>query len=104
LLHDAFGLQEHAVHRNDDGAIQHAELSLGDDTLMFGEGDPREQSIYVAVDDIDAHYARAKAAGAEITRELAGTEYGSREYGARDLDGHAWYFGTYRPERYSGVT
>jgi uncharacterized glyoxalase superfamily protein PhnB len=30
-------------------------------------------------------------------RPLANTGYGTREYGARDLDGHYWYFGTYRP-------
>jgi len=48
--------------------------------------------------DADAHYERAKAAGAEITRELEDTPYGSREYSARDLDGHTWSFGTYRPE------
>ena len=45
----------------------------------------------------DAHYAAATSAGAEIVRELANTEYGSREYSARDLDGHLWSFGTYHP-------
>jgi uncharacterized glyoxalase superfamily protein PhnB len=54
-------------------------------------------SVYVYVEDVDAHHARARAAGAEIVRALADTEYGSREYGARDIDGHYWYFGSYRP-------
>ena len=53
-------------------------------------------AVYVAIADPDAHYARAKAAGAEIIRELNDTPYGSREYGARDLEGNAWSFGTYR--------
>lgn len=53
--------------------------------------------IYVAVSDPDEHYARAKAAGAAITRELCDQPYGSREYGARDLEGNAWSFGTYNP-------
>jgi uncharacterized glyoxalase superfamily protein PhnB len=48
-------------------------------------------------DDLDAHYTRARAAGADIVRPLAHTGYGTREYGARDLEGHYWYFGTYRP-------
>jgi hypothetical protein len=48
--------------------------------------------------DVDAHYDRAKAAGAEIVVELRNTEYGSREYSARDLEGHVWHFGTYLPE------
>ena len=52
---------------------------------------------YVVVPDIEAHYARAKAAGAKIERPLADTEYGSREYSARDCDGHLWSFGTYDP-------
>jgi uncharacterized glyoxalase superfamily protein PhnB len=55
------------------------------------------QGIYIALDDIDAHYARAKAAGAEILRPLADTDYGAREYTARDLEGHLWSFGTYWP-------
>lgn len=55
------------------------------------------RGIYVAVDDADAHFERAKAAGAEITRELEDTEYDSREYSARDPEGYHWSFGTYRP-------
>jgi uncharacterized glyoxalase superfamily protein PhnB len=51
----------------------------------------------VAIEDVDAHYRKALAAGAEIVRELSDTEYGSREYLARDLEGHLWSFGTYRP-------
>ena len=52
------------------------------------------------VDDPDAHCARAKAAGAEITQPLRDEEYGSRGYMAKDLEGHQWYFGTYRPGAY----
>jgi uncharacterized glyoxalase superfamily protein PhnB len=51
----------------------------------------------VAIDAVDAHYERARAAGAEIVRELKDTEYGSREYACRDLEGNVWSFGTYRP-------
>lgn len=94
----AFGFQQRAVHRDEQGIVHHAELSLGSGTIMLGQGDPGDRGIYVAVPDADAHYARAKAAGAEITREIEDTPYGSREYAARDLGGHAWSFGTYRPE------
>ncbi len=97
-LSRAFGFTERAVHRDGHGAVAHAEMSLGSGTIMFGQGDPASAGIYVAVDDADAHHARAKAAGAEITREIDDTPYGSREYAARDLDGHSWTFGTYRPE------
>lgn len=97
-LSRAFGFQERAVHRDDQGVIRHAEMALGAGTIMFGQGDPTSQGVYVAIDDANAHYERAKAAGAEITREIQDTPYGSREYSVRDLDGHTWSFGTYRPE------
>ena len=97
-LSKAFGFKQHAVYRDDKGGVVHAEMSLGTGIVMFGPGDPASQGVYVAVEDADAHYERAKAAGAEITREIEDTEYGSREYTARDLDGHVWSFGNYRPE------
>ena len=56
------------------------------------------QAVYVYVPDIDAHFARAEAAGAEIVVPLKETDYGSREYSARDLEGHLWHFGTYLPD------
>lgn len=100
----AFGFQELAVYRNDEGAIVHAEIALGPGIVMFSPGDPdppgnpMSHGVYVAVDDPDAHYERAKAAGAEIVREIEDSDYGSREYTARDLEGHVWSFGSYRPE------
>jgi uncharacterized glyoxalase superfamily protein PhnB len=97
-LKTAFGFEERAVYREgDDGPIHHAEISLGPGIVMFGPGDADDHGIYVAVDDADAHYERAKAAGAEIVREIEDTDYGSREYTARDLEGNVWSFGTYRP-------
>lgn len=102
-LEDAFGFEEKAVHRDVDGAIHHAELRLGDGLIMLGQTNgtvaqpDRRHSIYVVVADPDEHFARTKAAGAEITRELADQPYGSREYGARDLEGNAWSFGSYSP-------
>jgi PhnB protein len=48
--------------------------------------------INVEVDDVDAHYARAVAEGAEITMPLEDAYYGSRRYEAADLEGHRWHF------------
>ncbi|MFW6088333.1 MAG: VOC family protein [Gemmatimonadota bacterium] len=98
-LEEAFGFAEHAVHENEDGSVAHAELRLGSGILMIGSGPDTDEpfSLYVTVEDVDAHHARAVAAGAEIVRPLRDTDYGSREYGARDPDGHVWYFGTYDP-------
>src|SRR5262249_32833028 len=104
-LGKAFGFEKHFVVPGDGGAIAHAQLCLGAGMIMLGSGEhePRnpwdevQQGVYVHVTDVDAHYARAKAAGAEIVRELQDTEYGSREYSARDPEGHLWSFGTYDP-------
>lgn len=52
----------------------------------------------MTVSDIDAHYAHAKANGAQIVMPLAETSYGAREYSARDIEGHLWSFGTYDPQ------
>ena len=53
--------------------------------------------IYVVVEEADAHSDRARAAGAEILRDVHDTEYGSRDYSARDPEGNVWHFGTYQP-------
>lgn len=105
-LKRAFGFEEKAVYRDKGGHIQHAELRLGDGLIMFGgvpadaaraNGHQPPVTIYAVVSDPDGHYERARAAGAEILRELADQPYGSREYGARDPEGNGWSFGTYDP-------
>ncbi|WP_433262559.1 VOC family protein [Micromonospora vinacea] len=100
----AFGFQVHAVHEAPDGTVAHAELLLDTGMIMLGgradaASRPADDdwSVYVAVPDVDAHCAQARAAGAEITREPFDTDYGSRDYAARDLAGNVWSFGTYRP-------
>ncbi|MDX6630707.1 MAG: hypothetical protein QOH00_2953, partial [Gaiellales bacterium] len=50
----------------------------------------RTQMVCVSVDDVDAVFERAKAAGAEISEEPADQEYGERRFMARDPEGHAW--------------
>jgi uncharacterized glyoxalase superfamily protein PhnB len=95
--------------RDELGAYVHVELRLGHGVIMpttqskeLNADNPwnkplTTQGLYVALDGVDAHYARAVAEGAEILRPLADTDYGSREYTARDLEGNLWSFGTYRP-------
>jgi uncharacterized glyoxalase superfamily protein PhnB len=53
--------------------------------------------IHVVVKDVDAHYAQAVAAGAEILAEPSDPEYGGRFYSCRDLEGNVWSFGSYDP-------
>jgi uncharacterized glyoxalase superfamily protein PhnB len=109
-LQDAFGFEQLVATSGPDGSVAHAELGLGSGIVMLHTAardsaslpaDWRDaaQAVYVAVADPDAHCERARAAGAEITRELEDTGYGSREYSARDPEGHHWHFGTYRPAR-----
>lgn len=110
-LEKAFGFERKAVYPGEDGTVAHAELVFGGGMVMLGSdkldafdfGSPlrvgtNTATIYVVVDDPDAHCARAKAAGAEIVAELKDQDYGSRDYAARDPEGHVWSFGTYRPK------
>ncbi|WP_407167693.1 VOC family protein [Bradyrhizobium sp. ORS 111] len=109
-LKAVFGFTEHVVYRKD-GVVQHAELAYGSSLLMLGQsrddaygklvGDMsgrRTDSIYVAVNDPDALHAKARAAGAKIEMELHDTDYGSRDFACRDLEGNLWSFGTYWPK------
>ncbi len=102
----AFGFEPYAVHLNDAGDVVHAELTFGCGMIMFNlrfmttpenAGGRCTQSVYVIVDDVDAHHARAAAAGAEIVMAPKDEDYGGRNYAARDAEGHIWSFGSYDP-------
>ncbi|MGC4896006.1 VOC family protein [Micromonospora sp. DT31] len=104
FLRSAFGFTVHALHERPDGTIGHAELAYGEGLVMLGPGPvpasrPADDDyrVYVAVDDVDAHHERARAVGAEVVRAPFDTDYGSRDYAARDAAGLVWSFGTYRP-------
>jgi uncharacterized glyoxalase superfamily protein PhnB len=98
----AFGFRE--VDRAIGGAGGlHAELELGPAGGRIYLGQPpgdfrnpaivgRTSSLYVLVDDVDAHHDRAKAAGAQITEELNDLPFGHRRYGCLDPQGHEWFF------------
>jgi len=111
FLAKAFGFQEDGPQmKGPDGTINHASMKLGDDVVMMGHPGPAyrspkrlgeaTQSLYVDVDDVDKHFARAREAGAKIIEEPADTAYGHRRYGAEDPEGHKWYFAhEIRPEK-----
>lgn len=109
----AFGFEKHAVYADGD-IVHHAQLVFGNGMVMLGSaetesewtghivqpgeiGKRQTQSPCVIVSDADAHYARAKAAGAEIVIEIADQDYGGRGYACRDPEGHLWWFGSYDP-------
>ena len=104
-LQKAFGFEVSFVVEDKDGALAHSELRFGDGVVMVGsEYDERHrspasqngvntQSIHIHLaDGLEAHYNRAKAAGAVIVREPADQFYGDRVYGCLDPEGHVWTF------------
>lgn len=99
-----------------DGSVAHSQLTYGEALIMVGEGgsarapkfgvplrSPQHlggantQSVLLFVDDVDAHCAHARAAGAQIVAEPELHDYGpdywaDRSYGALDCGGHLWWF------------
>jgi len=104
FLVEAFGFEQRFRMDMPDGSVGHAELGLGDEVVMLasewpagGVVSPRDlpavhAQIHVRVDDVDAHYARARAGGATLATEPADQPYGVRSYRAIDPEGHRWIF------------
>jgi uncharacterized glyoxalase superfamily protein PhnB len=92
-----FGFEKQLVVPNDDGSIAHAQLTFGNGMIMLGTMGGETHNICVVVSDADAVYARVKAAGVEILREIRDEHYGGRGFTCRDIEGHVWNFGTYDP-------
>jgi MerR family transcriptional regulator, thiopeptide resistance regulator len=105
LVH-AFGFESGGVHRNANGQALHGEVRAGDAMIWLHRvmtehgltspqaSDVANAGLFVYVDDVDAHYERARAAGARIDAEPVDQPYGQREYGAQDPEGHRWWFAT----------
>ena len=99
----AFGFKEDMRTPTPSGGV-HGEMNLDGQHIMLGqrpgsrlttkgEDLPVGQAIFVYLADVDAHFERARAAGARIDKAPEDLPYG-RSYGARDLEGHVWYFTT----------
>lgn len=103
FLSTAFGFEETSRHPMPDGRIGHCELALDGASLYLASAyeemgfrspkslDGVHSQVYVQIDDVDAHYAHARDAGATIAAEPA-DEHGSRMYRAVDPEGHRWIF------------
>ncbi|MGG8406616.1 VOC family protein [Streptomyces sp. 12297] len=107
-LTEAFGFTRVAVYEGDDGSVMHAELAYGNGVVMLGSkgrggvfdsamAGAGPAGVYVVVEDVDAHHARAVEHGVEIVTPPTDQDYGSRDYLARDPEGNLWSFGTYAP-------
>ena len=114
FIRDAFGFEVRMKIEGENGRIEHSELTFGEGLVMVGDvrgkeekfpyrrspgqlGGVNTQSIMVYVDDVEAHFQRAKAAGAKIHADLKTTDYGEdhwtdRGYECEDIGGHHWWF------------
>jgi uncharacterized glyoxalase superfamily protein PhnB len=107
FLVNAFGFRAGGVSRDAAGLAVHGEVEAGDTTIWLHRVVPEKglaaltdvasSGLVIFVDDVDAHYRHAKSAGARIDSEPTDQSYGQREYGARDLDGHRFWFATPLP-------
>jgi len=111
----AFGFELRSKETDANGKACYAELSFGDTIIMIAAasgfdldrfmtqpgdiGGAETQCCYYVVDDIDAHYARARNAGCEIVIDMQTRPNGARAFTCRDPEGHLWCFGTYDPWR-----
>lgn len=107
----AFGFERRLVVPG--GGVAHAQLAFGRGMVMLGSAREDEydsllaqpgavggkvtQASYIVVTDADAHYCRARAAGAEIVIDIKDQPHGGRAYTCRDPEGNIWNFGTYDP-------
>ena len=104
FLCNAYGFEAGLLMEMGEGVLGHAELHLGDNVVFLatafeemGLASPKNlggvhAQVMIYVDDVDAHYAHTKAAGAEITEAIADQFYGDRTYRTVDLEGHHWTF------------
>ena len=106
FLEAAFGFEVVMLIEDGEGALVHSEMAFGDALIMIGNewtddhkspasiGGKNTQTVHIHVDtDIDAHCARARAAGFEILAEPETQFYGDRTYRCRDPEGHIWTVG-----------
>jgi uncharacterized glyoxalase superfamily protein PhnB len=103
-LCECFGFVELFSDPPSGDAVRHARLQLGTNEIMLGSVRPDDgiesplelgavtQALCVYVDDVDAHFARARAAGATIVADPEETDFGQRIYHATDIEGHPWTF------------
>ena len=94
------------LQRMKDGTVVHGEVAHGDQVIWLHRAAPDQglasphtlaashSGLSIQLPDVDEHFARTKGAGAQIDSEPMDQPYGLREYGARDPEGHRWWFYT----------
>jgi PhnB protein len=103
----AFGAKELLRMPKPNGKIGHAEIKVGDSTIMLADESPEvgarsprsfggsPVSIFLYVEDVDTTFAKAVDAGGKVQRPVADQFYGDRMGGIEDPFGHAWYIATH---------
>lgn len=107
----AFGAIELSRHADPDGTVRHAEFRIGNSPFMLSEERvefPDWQSpesrggtpvhLYLYVEDCDAVFGRACAAGAKELLPMKDQFYGDRSGGLTDPFGHVWYVATHKED------
>lgn len=105
---DAFGAQELMRFDDPNGRVAHAEVKIGDSHVMLAD-ETRDfvgpqtlggagVSLMLYVEDVDATFAKAVAAGAQVRRPVADQFYGDRVGTLADPFGHVWSIGTHRED------
>jgi PhnB protein len=101
-LKQTFGAQ--VIERSASEGGEHVELRIGDSVVVLETGDPPPSfaapaSVYVYVEDVDAAYWRALAAGAESAATPENKPYDERGAGVKDSFGNTWWIATYTGAR-----
>ncbi len=100
FMKDVLGAEE-AFRMESPAGIGHAEMRIGDSMVMLADaagsatGKEYPAMLHVYVEDVDATYRRALAAGCKSTREPADQFYGDRSAGVEDAFGNQWWFATH---------
>jgi len=99
FLEQAFGAKLETCHRRPTGEVGHAALQVGTSKLMLAQASEQfpalPAALYMYVEDVDAVYQRAIAAGAKSMMEPADHFYGDRGAGVQDANGITWWLGTH---------
>jgi PhnB protein len=106
----AFGATELFRMAQPDGRIGHAQIKIGDSLIMLADEFPEKGargpqsfggspvSFYLYVEDADAVFVQAIAAGAQVKQPLTDQFYGDRTGGVTDPFGHSWYIATHKED------
>jgi uncharacterized glyoxalase superfamily protein PhnB len=98
FVKDVFSAEVTELMRRPDGAVAHAEFRIGDSTAMLAEGDPMPLATYVYLEDVDAVYQKALAAGGITSQEPTDQFWGDRQAAVLDKWNNMWFIATNKEE------